>query len=526
MQAIMRKFKTFSLCLMMILLISGFFGLLTQSALANYNSSTYGQCTYGGTCSQPTTSRPGQPASGGAVNSAPDEGADSSNTTIFKKLGTRVAAPLETLADKTTILLQRLTPAQRRLIPFLSWYLLIISALILFLESFIERHRIAVLRKTIITLQETIDEQKNFARLVLHNLNTPVATAKNMLEMLASNGQTETEAVGQLKAPTLGLAATADYVSGVVGDSDPTPPVINTVIKFRTIMYRWYFWLPASAATLLGLFLNWALSRFESQFSFFSIIFQLAIALVSLLIFANAIRVFKIIRTQRQALNSLKQTSESLDRKRRRVIAGLSANLGAIIEKLQMGAASIRDTHLRQMYTNSLSSLEKLSRKITAATASLPPRLEPCDVPAIVQHAIVKYVSPITDKHLTTQTAFELPSQVYSYPERVAFMVESLLENAITFSQEGGSITIKAAVQNNQLQIMVHDDGPSLSRQEQAAIFQPFSQAHDVLTADHQGTGLSLYACKSIASKMGGTIRFDSSESSGTTSGILLPLPT
>jgi two-component system sensor histidine kinase VicK len=102
-------------------------------------------------------------------------------------------------------------------------------------------------------------------------------------------------------------------------------------------------------------------------------------------------------------------------------------------------------------------------------------------------------------------------------------VLDNLINNAIKFSPEGGSIQVSVKEERDALQLSVHDPGVGISPQLLEAIFGLFYQAEDPVSRRTGGMGLGLYISKEIISRHGGRIWAESSPGGGSTFLVVLP---
>ncbi len=114
---------------------------------------------------------------------------------------------------------------------------------------------------------------------------------------------------------------------------------------------------------------------------------------------------------------------------------------------------------------------------------------------------------------------------IHADPRRLKQVMINLLRNAITFTPEGGVITLKVTQKNGQTEISVTDTGPGIAPEDQKRIFQPFERlaAKSDGKADTRGAGLGLSLVRNIMELHGGKVLLDSAIGRGTTVSIILP---
>jgi signal transduction histidine kinase len=105
---------------------------------------------------------------------------------------------------------------------------------------------------------------------------------------------------------------------------------------------------------------------------------------------------------------------------------------------------------------------------------------------------------------------------------RLKQVMLNLLGNAIKFTNEGSSITVKAEASDRELLVQVTDRGIGIPEEAMAHIFERFYQVKG--TAMTGGTGLGLHISKQIIEAHDGRIRAESKLGEGSTFSFTLPL--
>lgn len=99
----------------------------------------------------------------------------------------------------------------------------------------------------------------------------------------------------------------------------------------------------------------------------------------------------------------------------------------------------------------------------------------------------------------------------------------NLVENAIRYTPDGGSIVIEVQDVGEVLRWTIQDTGIGIPKDQQAKIFEKFFRASNAVTHDAAGSGLGLYLAKFIVGTWNGEIGFESAEGKGTTFWVTVP---
>jgi chemotaxis family two-component system sensor kinase Cph1 len=93
-------------------------------------------------------------------------------------------------------------------------------------------------------------------------------------------------------------------------------------------------------------------------------------------------------------------------------------------------------------------------------------------------------------------------------PERIFRVLSNLLGNAVKFTPEGGTITLRAVLRGDELLITVSDTGPGIAADQLPHVFERYWKARPESQA---GAGLGLYIARGIVEAHGGRIWAESS---------------
>jgi signal transduction histidine kinase len=106
--------------------------------------------------------------------------------------------------------------------------------------------------------------------------------------------------------------------------------------------------------------------------------------------------------------------------------------------------------------------------------------------------------------------------------DMVQLVVRNLVNNAVKFTQPGGSIMVRGYALGNDCQLMIEDNGQGIPADKHKDIFSLKTSTYG--TNNEKGVGLGLALCKEFVEKQGGRLWFESTYGTGTVFYIVLPL--
>lgn len=103
-------------------------------------------------------------------------------------------------------------------------------------------------------------------------------------------------------------------------------------------------------------------------------------------------------------------------------------------------------------------------------------------------------------------------------------MMHSLMDNAVTFTRDGGTITLLAAPCEDGIAVSIQDNGPGVAPEDLERIQEPFEHAGRSEGAQHsKGAGLGLTLVKAFAELHGGRLELSSRLGQGFCATVILP---
>ena len=112
---------------------------------------------------------------------------------------------------------------------------------------------------------------------------------------------------------------------------------------------------------------------------------------------------------------------------------------------------------------------------------------------------------------------------VWADEEALAEILDNLVDNAVKYTQESGSIRVRWRADANRVSLSVEDNGPGIPARDLPRIFERFYRVDRARSRELGGTGLGLSIVKHLAQAMGGSVRVTSEVGTGTTLTVCLP---
>jgi heavy metal sensor kinase len=234
----------------------------------------------------------------------------------------------------------------------------------------------------------------------------------------------------------------------------------------------------------------------------------------------------EVLARLEKAVGEMRQFSTALAHELRTPLTALRGEI-----ELALLRSHTPDEH-RMSLISQLEEIDRLKRLIDqlltlarAEAGEIPLKREPVDLSALTS-SVIDQLEPIAvSKAIDLRAEVSSPIVVEdSDAEWLRRLLLNLLDNALKFTPEGGSVRVRLAERDGRAALEVGDSGPGMDRSVAARVFQPFYRADESRSGRSEGAGLGLSLVKWIVERHRGHIEVQSEPGRGSTFTVELPL--
>ncbi len=209
------------------------------------------------------------------------------------------------------------------------------------------------------------------------------------------------------------------------------------------------------------------------------------------------------LKTPLGALSLLAETLEGEDDPE--VVCRLTEKLGAEARRISRIVDDLLD----------------LSRVEAGATGTL----VPVQLAAVVDEAVEEFRRPAAARDINLDISrSEEGLLVLANRRDLGSAIANLIDNAINYSEPGGTVYLSTARHNGRACLWVRDEGIGIPKRDQERIFERFYRVDRARSRWTGGTGLGLAIVRHVAAYHGGEVSVQSVEGEGSTFTLCLPL--
>ncbi|HXC55256.1 MAG TPA: stimulus-sensing domain-containing protein [Rhizomicrobium sp.] len=204
-------------------------------------------------------------------------------------------------------------------------------------------------------------------------------------------------------------------------------------------------------------------------------------------------------------------------------------SLKSAVEMLTRATDDAARTRMMGIVRNDVKRIDRLITDISDASrldAELSRETsERVDLAHLLETIVEVYRFTEISKGVNVELAIELPAQarVLGRDERLGQVFRNLIDNAVSFSKEGATVTVAARAEGGNARVTVEDDGPGIPPDNLETIFERFyTERPNANFGNNSGLGLSI--ARQIAESAGGSITAENREAGGARFIVVLPL--
>ena len=234
-----------------------------------------------------------------------------------------------------------------------------------------------------------------------------------------------------------------------------------------------------------------------------------------------------------QVLNTMLSRIEVAFSAQRRFTADASHELRSPLTALRGELElALRRDRTEQEYRRAIGSALEEATRLSEVTADLltlarsdagvmTVRCEAVDLGERVAATLERLDGRLGEKQLTAKVEVEPGSVGVFDSKMIDQLIWNLVDNAVKYCDEGGTIEVSVAPSGDEILLVVSDTGPGIPEESLDQIFDRFSRVDDAHSAE--GTGLGLSIVRAIARAHGGNVTASNREGGGAVFRVTLP---
>lgn len=419
-------------------------------------------------------------------------------------------------------LIHQTPPFVAKSFPYWLFVVLLILALRLIWQAIRETIGNSTMQALLAKQRLISDEKDNFIALSSHYLHTPLTVIGNGADTMIAVMEASPQALAPLKSAVEKLRVQIDDIlgqvehNGVLGSIKAPTQSTYTTSTFQSP----YFWMPVVAVGGICLLANLLFGVIgEIELGINNLFVQVGLFIVTAIFFAFSFRSHHIRRQEHDKSKQLVDYQNAIDTARNTFINRSTDALSQGLAEVDVARTPLAETPTKSYvndgynrFSDILAKFRLLAQLQTGAAAA---GITAFSLKDALDSALLPFKEQIDAKklaiHVNTHNINVTQNlQLFSY------VMQTVIDNAIKFSNEGGEISLAASKASGRLEISVIDNGIGIPAEKLPSLFKPFSRASSALQFDYEGLGFSLFLDKIIMDYLEGSISAHSDQSSGT----------
>jgi two-component system sensor histidine kinase ChvG len=233
----------------------------------------------------------------------------------------------------------------------------------------------------------------------------------------------------------------------------------------------------------------------------------------------------RLVRTVRQSAGELREAAEQNAHAFKTPIAVISQSLEPLRRSVPEG--DTRGRRALQLIERSLDRLDSLvgaaryMDEILAALIDMP--RERVNLSALLTRMLQAYRDRVTEHGITLRTEIAPGVDVLAGEENLEIVIEHVIENAVSFSPKGGTVTVGLDASGDEVRLVVEDEGPGIDPRNLERIFDRYF-THRPGRDGSNHFGIGLWVVRRNVEGLGGRVAVDNRGEGGLAVTMTLPV--
>ena len=223
------------------------------------------------------------------------------------------------------------------------------------------------------------------------------------------------------------------------------------------------------------------------------------------------------VRNAAKAFNAMTDRVTRTMESQRQLLSAVGHDLRTPLTAMRINLEFVEDQELRERLAGNLDELQALTESVlSAARGAGGESKRNIDLSALLE----SLCADLDDLGEPVSWQTHGPAPLACRPDEIRRAVRNLVENAVAY---GVRAEVQIADTQDAYEILVDDEGPGISEDDQTRVFEPFVRLESSRNADTGGTGLGLTLVKAIAQGHGGAVVLENRPEGGLRARLRLP---
>lgn len=262
------------------------------------------------------------------------------------------------------------------------------------------------------------------------------------------------------------------------------------------------------------------------------VVFAFAILVIVIFVYyRNKIRINRVLKRQKVSLERLNETKDKFFSIISHDLRGPVSSLFGVSTLIRHFVKEKDTEKLLDMADHMEASVDRLSNLLDnllnwamQQQGHFPNVPEKVNVTEMLEEVIDMFSNMADGKKLTITSKIDQAIFVWVDKNSIHTVFRNLINNAIKFTPEAGTVTVDAQLENETVEITVSDTGVGIPQSKLNRLFSLDNESSTYGTAGEKGLGLGLQLVKEFMEMNKGAITALSKEGEGTTFKVTLPL--